>query len=871
MTKHNITTEAEALADILLWSGQRPGWQRDALRRLVVEEELTAQDVEDLTALCKDPDLPTEPLSKDHLAAPDAGLPPVQLRSIHGVQNVNALAEGQRLNFIPAGVTVVYGDNGSGKSGYVRILKSACRARGRSLPILKNIYTASPGPQLAEMNFTAGGQDQSTQWRAEEVSNPLLAGISVFDSRTANVHVDETNDVAYTPYPMKLLERLVQACRLVKSRIDEEVRQIAVQTPHALETPACSPDTEVGRLISSLSETTSAERVEELAALAEDEEGRLATLAADFAHGARATATRLQAQSRRLAALVSTIENLSELASDASAERLRVLIEEHEAKTQAARLAATREFGDDLLPGVGSAAWRALWEAARAFSVEAPYPKRPFPVIGDGARCVLCHQALAPEATERLQHFEAFVQDRTQQEEVKAREAVTAMRAEMLRRSPPIGALRAAVNFLRDDLGAPALAEQVRGFGIGAKSRLRGILSNSVVPEVAMPASPADALREAGRHLADRVQALLADEASPERRALKNELRELTDRQWLAGIKDDVIAEIGRKEQIARLQSALRETRQNEITQKSSSLSETLVTDKLRGRFAQEIDHLDLAGLAVELRKERSEHGVPLFRVTLMHKPDQKAGNILSEGEHRCVALAAFMAELSTTDNHSGIVFDDPVSSLDHLHREAIARRLADEGRNRQVIVFTHDLPFLFLLERACKAPPEGQQPTEVALRHVCKRGDQPGICENTPPMKAKSAQSRAASLQNHLDNTRVQYSRDPEMMWLTSAKGILVQVREAWESAVEEVIAPVLRTFHSKVDTKGFAKLSAITLNDAETMRAAYGRCSVLLHNASDALNPSVPTPMQVEEEITSLREWIVAVQTRQDEIRAR
>lgn len=211
---------------------------------------------------------------------------------------------------------------------------------------------------------------------------------------------------------------------------------------------------------------------------------------------------------------------------------------------------------------------------------------------------------------------------------------------------------------------------------------------------------------------------------------------------------------------------------------------------------------------------------MPQFRVSLIHKPDAKAGQILSEGEHRCVALAGFMAELSTTDNHSGIIFDDPVSSLDHLHREAIARRLAREGQDRQVIVFTHDLPFLFLLDRACNETEDGVPQTPVAIRHVAKRGGRPGHCENHAPMKAQSAAKRVETISTHFANTRVQFEQDPEVSWLFTAKGILGQIRDTWESAVEAAVSPVLKTFAHKVNTKGFAKLSVITEADAEFMR---------------------------------------------------
>lgn len=50
-----------------------------------------------------------------------------------------------------------------------------------------------------------------------------------------------------------------------------------------------------------------------------------------------------------------------------------------------------------------------------------------------------------------------------------------------------------------------------------------------------------------------------------------------------------------------------------------------------------------------------------------------------------------------------GIVFDDPVSSLDHRRRERVAKRLAAEAVQRQVIIFTHDIYFLCLLEEEAK------------------------------------------------------------------------------------------------------------------------------------------------------------------------
>src|SRR5262249_48323236 len=141
---------------------------------------------------------------------------------------------------------------------------------------------------------------------------------------------------------------------------------------------------------------------------------------------------------------------------------------------------------------------------------------------------------------------------------------------------------------------------------------------------------------------------------------------------------------------------------------------------------------------------------------------------------------------------------------------------------------------------------------------------------ENTSPMKAQKAEQRVESIQSHLDNARIQYEREPEGAWLITAKGLLGHVRDTWEGAVEGAVAPVLRTFSSKIDTRGFSKLSVITLDDADQMRAGYGRCSTLLHNASDAMNPRIPTPDQIAEELATLRNWIANLRARQNQIAA-
>lgn len=869
-----IQTEDDAMQEILAWSQNRPAWQRDALRRLLLKGSLDDVDVSELATLCKDSSLPGVPLTEDHVGAQQKDAPSVSLKSVRNARNVNALAEDQTLTFIGKGLTIIYGDNGSGKSGYVRVLKKACRARmlrGREEAILPNVYEDSTGPQCADIEYHIGDKVQKEVWKNGESPDPQLAQISVFDSRTANIHVQETNDLAYTPFPMKLLERLVAACKALKTSLDAEAAAIKGKTPESISNPTCSPETVVGKLIATLCKDTDTESVNRLAQLSDKELLRLAELTSDLAQDPQVVARRLRSQCTRVDALRSKLQGLDAAVSAASVAQRNALVQDLQTKSGAARLASQDFATGEPLEGVGTESWRALWDKARTYSMEVVYPGQEFPVLVDGARCVLCQQELEQEATDRLRRFEAFVQDRTQKEAEAAKHALDAFLETFKGAAPSMASIRQECVFLEDELGRPDLAKATRSFAILARWRHRRILRSGKDAAAAVPPLVDVGLDACITDLDRRIQALLADAGSEDRKKLSSELAELRDRQWLSGIKEDVLAEIERGKLLEELNVALKDVHHGSITTKNTALSEALVTERLRGRFAKEVDRLDLAGLAIELSQAGSQGGISRFKVSLIQNKSGNTGDVLSEGEFRCVALAGFMAELATNNSASGIIFDDPVSSLDHMHREAIAQRLAEEGRARQVVVFTHDLPFLFLLRNACVHVDDPALKTEVALRHIQKLQGIPGHCKNEAPEKAKHALERAKGMRTHLGNCRPRYEADPEGAdWLITARGLVDSLRQAWEAAVEDAISPVLRTFSSKVNTKGFVKLSAITEDDAKTMRKHYGQCSVILHKTSDAMNPTAPTPDAIEKEIDALVGWLEAVSERQKKLDA-
>lgn len=856
-------SEVTALSDIVSWSENRCAWQRDALRRLCQSAELTPADIAELIEICKGAANKAQPISHDHVRDPEASTKKVVLKSIYSVENVNALAADQKLQFSANGITVVYGDNGSGKSGYTRILKQICRARDpKTATILPNIYCTQTGLLKAQVQFVAAGQNQTAEWIKDQTMERLLSSVSVFDSSTANIHVDATNDVAYVPFPMALLSNLAEACKSIKNALQAEIDALTMQTPNSIKSPKCQPGTAVGKAIAALKSNTNPQAIETLATLSADDEKRLEQLQSDLANDPAVIVGGLNAKLRRINMLCEKADQLSSAITAEQQDKLRSLYNEYLTRKQAAELAATALFKNDPLPDVGGAAWKALWEAARRYSQNGAYVGRAFPFTDDGSHCVLCQQGLAADAKERLVRFETFVSDDIKQQEQRTLSNFQQLYTLLSTAAPSLTEISEFVTFCKDEMNNVNLGKEVRAFFIKGKWCLRALLKL----RDALPDAPAwsKAIFDAEKaQIIKRMSDLTVGNASSARQKLAAERAELEDKKWLGIVKSDVLAEIGRKKEIDALNALIRqETATTQITAKSTSISESLVTNALRAQFAQEVDKMKLAGLAVELKQERSSYGVPQFKVSLTRSPSAKVGQVLSEGEFRCIALAAFLAELATTQSKSAIVFDDPVSSLDHMHREVVAERLAAEALTRQVIVFTHDIHFLFLLKQFCR-----ENGAEILYRHVTKRPDATatGLCYNDAPPKAQDVAKRIQSLANRLNKEKVHYDNGNETEWYRTMRSLQDDIRSTWERAVEDVVGEVVTRFGNKVETKGLARLTVLTMEDCQVMRNAYGRCSSWLHSSGVGLNLNLPSADDIQREIDALRTWYDTIRQKQ------
>jgi hypothetical protein len=162
-------------------------------------------------------------LTEEHLAIADEDTRPVRLESVTHHSGVNALAPDQTVSFGPQ-LTIVYGQNAAGKSGYTRILKRACRAR-HAEEILGNVLSdQAPLKANATIRYEAGGTKKSIPWSDDSPVTPALAAVSVFDAQCAPVYLREKTDVAFRPFSLDVFDKLASACGELKRRLEAEPR-----------------------------------------------------------------------------------------------------------------------------------------------------------------------------------------------------------------------------------------------------------------------------------------------------------------------------------------------------------------------------------------------------------------------------------------------------------------------------------------------------------------------------------------------------------------------------------------------------------------------------------------------------------------------
>lgn len=842
--------------DILDWANGRPTWQRNLLKRVARGEAIDdayitaiAQAIVDKKVMLESPEL-----AAADLPTGTAGGETVQVVSIGELKQINALLDDQTLTFGATGVTVIYGDNGTGKSGYARLAKDVVGARHQE-EVLPDAFASSTGTQSAQIAYSVGGIVATETWPS--VLEPALNQAHFYDEACGNDYLDRDTELAYRPSVLSLLDELIIHVDAVRAAVDSLIR---ANEAGMMAKPIVPPGTPADGFLKGLSATTTKQDIDNALVLPANARLVQAELVQEEARLKTSDPVR---EKQRLLSAAAGIEELADhfdsVAAGLSPGRGDELVKlRDEAKTlrAAATEASKTSFSDEPLAGVGSETWHVLWQAAENYSVAEAYPGVDFPATEDGHVCVLCQQTLGTDAQERLRRFHQFVHNDVATRTKAAEESFTQAITDLKNLDVTTEETTGAIAFLA--VGDKSLADSLTSALETAKAaksrigeRLRG---ESEEMWVALPVIDAAALRTQATNL--KAKAAEVDEIAFAKTLAdcRKKLNNLEGQIGLAAGRSAIEKEVARLKALGELRKIHGRITTQPISIESGNLARTYVTAAVKDHFVRESECLKLEH--VVLGDQGSPKGKLRHKPALLGASGNSPKAVLSEGEQTAAGLAGFFTEVEFDATKSAVIFDDPISSLDHERREKAARRIVEIAKDRQVIVFTHDL--MFLGEIVKVTDELGVTLTERAIERNGAR--KPGKVVNGYPWKATNARQRISDLQVELHRIKKAQSGMSADDYERATAEWAGKLSETWERIVRsEVAFKLVDRGTTEVRPKMFRIVAKITDDDNTDFQSGYGATSkwARRHDKSEEANYVPPTVAEMQVEQDRIKSW--------------
>ncbi len=647
--------------------------------------------------------------------------PGFSLTSLKHKSGVNALVEGAQIAFHPH-LTVVFGKNGSGKSGFVRILKRLAGSRTQE-EIWQNVRkTRSQNRCSAAVEYVLSGKELTCNWDGSAAVAPFTA-MSVFDGKSVPVYLSNNLGFVYEPHGFDLFEATANALIDLQSRLAQDVRKKEAARPFMR---FCNQDTSAGKFLAGVSANTSKEDVRKATTWTTADVLLLKNGVAQQAklHNPVEQEELIASRSEKITRVEEVFGQIAaDLAPNALTEFTALARKRAELKRKA-KVKKGKSLDDYAIPEIESPEWEQFVEAGEAY-IDISQSDR-YPAQSD--TCIYCLQNLSPNARQLLTLYRDLyrTQDASLLEKIEAKlkDAIDDLTPGPYRKEIPYARSALAkllpepaiTDVLNAVAEADALAMQVREV-------LQGTGTHELKPLQLAKARTAIAV--ARRIVSAELKAFNETQQNLHKKArdIEKQLRELRDREKLSENGHAVMSFIEIENWLARARTANARLSTKPITDLGKRAWTALVSDAFRDAFKTESTHLNAPTVALAFR---GEYGSQIRDKTVDGL--EVVNEVFSEGEQKAVALADFLAEQSLRPLRAPLVFDDPATSFDHERKELIAKRIVALSASRQVVVFTHDLMFASYLHEEVEGDGNQLDSTRASFHDVRSEARNVGI-----------------------------------------------------------------------------------------------------------------------------------------------
>lgn len=847
------------IENIIGWIKDKPAWWQHSVKLSLSEGALSNKHLDEIydVALVEHNILVDEEISKllegsiDTTGLSDE-INEVTLDKIDRVVNVGALAGDQTLSFSKNGMTIVYGDNGAGKSSYARIIKHSCLSRGGVPEILGNVFEKPGQPSSANISINVNGDILSNEWSLSFKSNSNLKSIRVFDSQAADHFVTKEDELGYKPSGLHVLEDLAEAVDYVSRRVTEEI----MPGNGFVGLPAFQ-DTKTGRFVSQLSRKTALSQVE-LYSATDDEIERIELLKKEIdsyrSKSPEQIRKELSNQLRQLTPLKEFIAKSISVVSDEIFGDLKENEKDLLKKRKIADDLKDKTFSGLPIRDIGGDDWRLMWDSAERYITSLDQGN--FFPPQENELCPLCLQDIGKFSSDKMADFVEFLASDSVKIASDSKSHLDSKKKDIRNYRFDLNPYTSAIT-LADEL--------VDGFRIkilklfeGLESR-KELFCGEVLPEKVAPIE-AEVLDKAN-NLVSNLEASIAsisedDDSDKIIKRKESDLQELVDKKLFRDNITSIISNIERHKLVAKYGSLQEQCKSRPITDKNSEICKQEVVLPLVEAFNSELDRFGFSRFKVS-PKTRGKAGAQLMKLEILDGREPLVSKVASEGEQRCISIACFLAEMKADKRKSAVIFDDPVNSLSHQWSYRVAKRLVEESKDRQVVVLTHDIVFYKLLLEEIENV-DGSSLNEICLERSRKRA---GIVRSTPPWDALTTSKRVKQLQAKVRELRKIDENGTEREFREASYTFYGYLREAWERLVEEkLLNQVVTRFGRAVKTNRLRRLiDDISQSDFDRVEQGMSKCSTYFrgHDSAPAVGDPYPTMQEIEEDLACLSDF--------------
>lgn len=684
----STTTNKKEIVDFLWdWAGNAD-WAKLLIQKIVsTESNLQTDEREEvfkyfLQTIGLDTGLPSLSITKPTYSPQSKQ---VELVSLSEVTGVNKLAKDQVIDFSP-NITVIYGENGTGKTGYGRILKALGFSYDRNNKIFSNIFGESE-PQKAKITFKANNIEDIFNWEGDN-RNDDLESVSVFNNNCVQISLDGSRHLIVSPIGFHLFNLVSSELGKLDNLLGAKKREFPVEINWIENLNDGTPQQQ---FISNLSKDSSEEKLNELSNFGEEQENALKEKGTQLSTLSKGLLqNEVRALKSQIGELKTIIGKIDQAKIAFNADTWKKLIDTNKAISELEK--NTKKGITEIAASKGiefyeSNEFKDFLSAAESYIKK--INKTEYPQKEDV--CVYCRQPLKDNAIELLANYRRLLNDKTEENIAKLKRTKQSLIEQVTEIDTALKLSFAS--FGLDEQEKPVQPTEFVSYSKNASTLKKSFIKDEVAEDSVFELKyegfrkfVADKKEQLEKQLSAKTE--LFENIETKEKELKKIIAELKDRKLLSSKKETIKKVIDNKKTISILDKQANAFNTNSISRKTSQAREELISQDFDDIFHKELKALRKSGLPIDL-----SFGTDRGTTKLSHRiSNHQLLEILSEGEQKAIALAEFLTELQLDNIKAPVIFDDPVNSLDHRIIDSFAKRVIRLSEQRQVVIFTHSV-----------------------------------------------------------------------------------------------------------------------------------------------------------------------------------